>query len=166
MLIFYAFTGERMIEILNEPITLLFFRSSSIILYLGALEVLLYIIRKYDIRNIPYFSIVIPILTLTFLIGNCILSLALYNEIKQMMGTAVVTVLISILLLLWILKTIQIEFKKKSITIFQNEIEQQYQVLLEDYLNITDTELLQKYVRHDLLNHLQVLNEIKKEDKE
>lgn len=165
MIIFYALTGQRLIELSNEPITFLILRISAIIENLGAYEIFIYIMRKYNIKKVPYFSIVMPILIMMCLIGNCIQNLATYDDIERMIETVIFTVFTSILLLFWILKVIHTEFKKKSILVLQNEIEQQYQILLEDYLNIADSDLLQKYLRHDILNHLEVLEKMEKEQK-
>lgn len=163
MVIFYALSRQRLIELFQEPMLLLLLRFASIIANLAAYEIVLFIIRKYKIRKIPYFSIILPMLLLVMLIGNCIQNLATYKQIERMREIFIITIMVSALLLYWILKAIHKEYKKKSMAILHNEIEQQYQMLLNDYMNISDSELLQKYLRHDILNHLQILNEMQKE---
>lgn len=149
----------------SSDLTILILRVLSILANLGAYEVVIRYVRKYKIVNIPYSSIIIPMLSLPFFIGNNILTVGYYKFREIMILTTFITLVIIGILLCYMLKVIQAEFKKKKMIALQNELEQQYQMLLNDYLNITDSELLQKYLRHDILNHLLILNEMKQNDR-
>ena len=165
MLLYFLFTKERMIELLNDPIILLILRMGTLMANLLAYEIVIRTIRKYKISQIPFFSIILPILFLTFFIGNCIQGLAVYHDIAEWIVTTIVTYLIVGVLLIWLLYGIYVEYQKKSKFILHTEIEKQYQTLLDDYLSISDTQQLQKYLRHDIANHLKILEDVKKESK-
>lgn len=162
MLTNFIFTQEKMIEIVVHQPVLLFYRIYASTLTLLAYEILLHLIRKYKFYEIPYAPIVILTLFLTLVIGDFVQFISTNYESDKLIQTAFIAFFTSSILIVFLLKIIHKEYEKKKVEVAHKEIETQYQNLLEDYLNVSDTKMLQKYLRHDLLNHLETLEKVEK----
>lgn len=166
MVIYFLLTKERMLEILNDgPVVLMVLRIFSILCNLAAYEFFLYVINKNGIKKVIYPSILLPLFAVTYLIGNCIQYITMFGMNNNLFLLRIsFTGCIIFLLSIWILYAIHLEFQKKKIEVLQTEIEQNYQDLLDEYMNVNDFQMLQKYLRHDFMNHIQVLNEMENEE--
>lgn len=161
MVIYFLLAKERLAELINdEPIMLFILRVFSLFCNLAAYEFFIYIIKKYGVKKVIYPTITIPILAVMFLTGNCIQYLNSFDTNNNLFllkiffhGSLI------LILLVWIFFAVYLEIKKAKNGKIKTEIEKKYQDLLNEYMNVSDIQMLEKYLKHDLLNHLQVLND-------
>lgn len=160
----FILTHEKMMETVYNETMLLGLRVYAITLNLLILEVLLHYIRKYDFYQIPYTYIVNLTLLLTGVVGNFVIYFSMNNDANRIFFMFIFTLVGSSILIILILKAIHKEYQIKKIEMVRSEVAKQYQTLLDDYLSIRDVQVLQKYIKHDLLNHVQILETIDKEN--
>ena len=86
------------------------------------------------------------------------------NDANRIFFMSIFTLVGLSILIILILKAIHKEYQIKKIEMVRSEVAKQYQTLLDDYLSIRDVQVLQKYIKHDLLNDVQILETIDKEN--
>lgn len=104
-----------------------------------------------------YLTFTFCTLTYSVLIGN--LSFSFKNRISVIFLACLS--LISLIIISYHLMQI---LNKEKFIVIQKTLDKNYKSTLDNYLTIQDPILLQKYLRHDLLNHIQFLKVMKEEE--